>query len=111
MSGYPNFNFAAFHQAEVKLQMEGWVVFNPAAKDIENHPGIMNNPEGDPMKAVQEHGFDFREAFLWDIEKIIKGDAIYMLRGWEQSSGATAEHKVATAMQKHYPKYEILYEE
>lgn len=109
MSGYPQFNFPAFFAAEERLKAEGWLVFNPAGKDIEDDPNIQNSPDGDAQKAIAE-GFDFREAFTWDTEKVIEGDAIYMLRGWEASPGARAEHAVAVAMKKHYPEYQIIYE-
>lgn len=109
MSGHPNFNFPAFFAAQKKLEKLGWKVWNPAAKDMEDDPSIINNPTGDAQKAIAE-GFDFREAFSWDCEKIVRGDAIYMLKGWEQSPGAKAEHAIAIVMQKHYPDYRILYE-
>lgn len=109
MSGYPNFNFPAFFAAEEKLRAEGWEVFNPAAKDMEDDPSIVDNPDGDAQKAIAQ-GFDFRAAFKWDTDKVIEGDGIYMLRGWEQSPGARGEHAVAVAMKKHYPEYEIIYQ-
>jgi hypothetical protein len=47
-----------------------------------------STPDGNAAEAIAK-GFDFRAAFKWDCEKIIDGDAIYMLRGWEKSPGAT----------------------
>ena len=108
MSGYPNFNFPAFFAAQEMLEAQGWTVFNPAAKDMEDDPSIQDNPTGDAEKAISE-GFDFRLAFKWDTEKVIEGDAVYMLPGWEFSPGATAEHAVAKAMKRHYPEYQIIY--
>lgn len=110
MSGYKNFNFEAFNGAAEYLISLGWDVFNPAAKDTEKHPDIENNPEGDPILAAQKDGFNFREAYLWDVSKVIEADAIFMLEGWEQSPGARGEHAVAVAMQRHYPEYQIIYE-
>lgn len=109
MSGYPEFNFPAFFAAEKKLTEEGWKVFNPANKEQEK--GITETKSfasGDNLKLVEE-GWDYRSAFLWDCEKVIYGDAIYMLPGWEKSAGATAEHAVAKFIQKMNPKYEITY--
>ncbi len=45
-----------------------------------------------------------------DMEKVIQGDGIYMLNGWEQSPGARGEHAAAVAMKKNYPDYQIIYE-
>jgi hypothetical protein len=55
-------------------------------------------------------GFDFRAAFKWDCEKIIDGDAIYMLKGWEKSPGARAEHAVAQFVKTHNPSFEFMYQ-
>lgn len=109
MTGYPEFNFPAFDAAQERLESVGFTVFNPAKKEIEKE----NDPEafktGDAALAI-EKGFDFRECYLWDVSKTIEADAIYMLKGWEYSPGAVGEHAVATAMKRHYPSYEILYE-
>lgn len=110
MTGYPEFNFPAFHAAAAKLRAEGWIVFNPAEKDDEAGLDADAYKTGDAALAIDK-GFDFREAYLWDIERVIEGDAIYMLPGWEHSAGARGELAVATAMQRHYPYYEVLYAE
>lgn len=109
MTGYPEFNFPAFYAAEQRLRERGWIVFNPANKKDEAALDKEAFKTGDAKEAVAK-GFDFRKAFLWDVSKVIEGDAIYMLNGWAGSAGAKAEHAVAEAMKKHYPHYEILYE-
>ena len=109
MSGYPQFNFPAFFAAQKVLESQGWKVYNPAQKDLEASLDPTSVVTGDAKKAIAA-GFDFREAFGWDLDKVIRSDAVYMLRGWEHSPGAKAEHAAATAMQKHYPEYEIHYE-
>lgn len=111
MSGLPNFNFPAFHEAAEVLRRDGWIVFNPAEKDGEVVEGTKAYASGDHM-AVQEEGFNFREAYAWDVCKVIEADAICLLPGWERSPGACGEYYVARAMQRHYPTYEvILYED
>jgi hypothetical protein len=107
MSGIPDFNFPAFYQAAAKFEQRGWTVYNPANKEGETLSARARK-SGDPVLAQQD-GFNFREVFLWDIDKVIESDAIYMLPGWENSPGARGEHAVAVAMQKHYPEYEIIY--
>lgn len=109
MSGYPEFNFPAFFEAADLLEDLEWHVFNPANKEQEKELDEESFKSGDAKGAV-DAGFDFREAYLWDIERVVESDAIYMLRGWEASPGARGEHAVAVAMQKHYPEYEIIYQ-
>lgn len=111
MSGYPEWNYPAFFAAEEKLKTEGWRVKNPAAKDQAN--GFIDEEAsvtGDTALAIDKGTFDFRRAYLWDLTQIVRGDGIYMLRGWEQSPGARGEHAAAVAMKKNYPDYEIIYE-
>lgn len=109
MSGYPEFNFPAFFAAQKKFEAEGWKVWNPAAKESENEvQADVSFASGDNTQLVK-NGWDFRGAFLWDCEKIITGDAIYMLPGWEFSPGASAEHAVAKFIKKQNPEYQIIY--
>lgn len=113
MSGYPNWNYDAFHAAAKKLRAEGWIVHSPAENDIEE--GMVDEdakPNGDTELAISNGTFDFRRAYMWDLTMIVEGDAIYMLPGWEMSPGARGEHAVAVAMKKNYPDtYQILYQE
>lgn len=109
MSGYPEFNFPAFFAAQRRLEAQGWKVWNPAAKDGEDMLDTQAFKTGDHHRAVA-CGFDFRAAYSWDCDKVINGDGIYMLRGWEASPGARGEHAVAVAMQSRNPEYIILYE-
>lgn len=108
MSGYKDFNFPAFFAAADALRAKGWIVYNPANKEDEALIGEEAMKMGDPMEA-QKAGFNFRDAYRWDIDCVIKSDAIFMLPGWEASPGARGEHAVAVAMQRHYPDYEIIY--
>jgi hypothetical protein len=81
MTGYPNFNFQAFHDAAAKWKALGWKVWNPAEKDEED--GVVDGAgwaEGDDQKLVAS-GWNFRDAFEWDCQKVIQSDAIYVLRG------------------------------
>lgn len=110
MSGYPEFNFPAFHRAAEKYRHLGYEVFNPADKS--NEKAVVAHSsfgEGDGVKLIAS-GWSFREAYKWDTDKVITADAIYMLKGWERSPGAVGEHAVAVAMKSKYPEYEIDYE-
>ena len=101
MSNMPNFNFEAFDRATYTLRREGWVnVFNPAEKDRETYGDVTsNNPTGSPEQAKEEFGLDIRDVLSLDLQWICEeADAIYMLRGWENSKGARAEHATAHAI-------------
>ena len=109
MSGYPEFNFPAFFSAQEKLEAEGWTVFNPAAKETEKEvQKDVSFASGDNTVLVS-NGWDYKTAFMWDCDKVINGDAIYMLPGWEKSAGASAEHAIAKFIQKQNPNYRIIY--
>ena len=112
MTGYPEFNFPAFYAAEDYLrEVLGFnIVYNPARKEDEKKLDKTAYDTGDAALAI-EKGFDFLKVYLWDVEKVIAADAIYMLIGWEQSAGAKGELAVAQAVQRHYPNdYEILFQ-
>lgn len=108
MTGYPDFNFPEFNRVAQEFRDAGWKVWNPADKEGETLSSE-SRKTGDHIKA-QKDGFNFREVFLWDVDKVIQSNAIFMLEGWENSPGARAEHAIAVAMKRHYPDYEILYE-
>lgn len=95
MTGLPECNYPAFMAKEYQLSREGWKVLNPA-----------KNP------FVQDiYDFDYRKAYLWDIEQVINSDAIFMLKGWEKGHGARGEHAIACAVKNAIgDKYEIVYE-
>ncbi len=78
MSGVPDLNFPAFHEAAAKLRSQGSEVFNPA-----------------------EMGTDlsYAEYLKKDLEVICTwADTIALLPGWKDSPGAFAEWAVAKAL-------------
>lgn len=110
MSGYPEWNYPAFHEAAKKLRSEGWTVYSPAEKDMETFSDPEAQKDGDTALAVTNGTFNPREAYMWDIDKVINGDGIYMLKGWQFSPGAQGEHAAAVFIKKNVPSYEIIYE-
>ncbi len=90
MAGHDGFNYQAFYGAEAALDLAGWRVVNPARLD-----GDFTVREGvDDVKATVTPLA--RAAFLKrDFEWLAKCDAIFMLPGWESSTGANAELFVA----------------
>ena len=89
MSGIPEFNFPTFNDAAAYFREIGWEVFNPAEKDSESSLDAEAYKTGDAELAA-ETGFNFREAYLWDIEAVLKSNAIYMLKGWRIPRGHEA---------------------
>lgn len=102
MSKLPLYNFPAFDAARDKLKAEGWEVISPA--DLDRERGFDPTDTSKPLPPVDKAFLD--EAMRIDIEAILSCDAIYMLKGWQQSTGAKAEH--ALAKWKHI---EVHYEE
>ncbi len=102
MRGLPEFNFPQFHAAAAHLRAQGHTVFNPAEKDVERHDGVdisVGNVTGSIDQAASQHGFSLRHALGDDLAWICAhADAIYMLKGWENSKGACAEMATAEAL-------------
>lgn len=99
MQGIPHFNFPAFNRAADILRGQGFVVFNPAENDIAIHGDISSdNPTGS-VEQAEATGFSRRLALRDDLAWIAEhATTMCMLPGWEQSSGARAEHALATAI-------------
>jgi hypothetical protein len=92
----PEFNFPAFHAAAASLRAGGHEVFNPAEADENNgfDPTGMTGHED-----LSHLGFDLRKALGADLAYICKhADAVVVLPGWEQSTGARAEVATAEAL-------------
>ena len=69
MTGIPNFN-AFFNEAEEYLRSQGYKVMNPNCLPTD---------------------FDWKDYMPICLEMINCCDAVYMLRGWEDSKGANLE--------------------
>ncbi len=103
MRGIPEFNHPAFKKAAAHLRREGYEVFSPAEQDFEILEDFKTNKAGDEVKlAVKLQMTPLqlrRKVFEADFNWICReADAIAMLPGWEQSSGAQAEWACARAL-------------
>lgn len=100
MRGYPEFNFPAFRVAAEEFRKRGFTVFSPH-EDSEKAYGkdfSKKYPTGSGEDAEKD-GFSIRNALANDLDWICQeADSIYMLRGWEKSRGAIAEHATAVAL-------------
>lgn len=108
MTGYKFFNFQEFDAA--KAHLEGLygtqaVIFSPAdhdrmllGKDNDWLPEEKDS-EGPWLKWAIPNAPDLRTMLGADLEWIAKNAThIYMLKGWENSKGAKAEHALAHAL-------------
>lgn len=85
MAGHPDLNRAAFIEAQNEL-----VARFPDAQLV--------NPGHGPMRDMGEHLIEqqrYRDLVARDISKLLVCTHIYMLRNWNTSRGARAEHAVA----------------
>ena len=101
MRGIPEFNFPAFHEAAARLRAEGHEVFSPAERANERYGTDISkdNTTGDEAEAAAQHGFSLREALAADLAWICQhADAVYLLPGWQNSKGATAERALGLAL-------------
>lgn len=76
MTGIDDFNFPAFNAAAEALRAQGWHVENPA-----DH-GVVA-------------GATWEDYLAYDLTRIGKCGAIYLLPGWSKSKGARLEHDLA----------------
>ena len=94
------FNFPAFDAAKERLTEEGWLVYSPADIDRQHGFDAMDLPASYDWSDMSEVPFSIEECFERDIEAVRNCDAIYMLKGWQQSIGAQAEYWCAKWLHK-----------
>lgn len=90
-----------FDVAESLLHDKGWIVVNPADQKYQlwlNRYLTNSRAKGEKEKYVA--------ALFYDMRRLSRCDAIYMLKDWKDSPGATAEHYFAKAI-----GLKILYED
>ncbi len=74
-------------------------MFNKAESLLEGDWNVINPVKlGECLAAKMKKTPSYYQYFKFDIKHLFKADAIYMLKGWEQSKGATAEHAIAVAI-------------
>lgn len=97
MTGYPEFNFPAFFEAEDQLRAEGWeYIFNPARFDA-NNGFAWRGTTG--KEDLSQFGMSMRELLEHDLTWICRyATAIALLPGWEHSRGARTENALAEAL-------------
>lgn len=92
MSGIPDHNKAEFLKWEAKLKTTGAEVFNPITSPASRlvQSGILSGQQA------------YRRCLALDLKYICEeATSIFLLRGWERSPGACAEHATAVALGLH----------
>ena len=87
MSGLPEFNYPAFHEAREKLRKAGNEVLCPAENTIEQGIDNSNLPEG-----------FLTEQMRFCIKSVLEAEAVAMLPYWARSVGARTEALVAISI-------------
>lgn len=106
MRAAPFFNFPSFDIARDRLIASGWQVISPADMDREHGFDALDMPPDSDWNDLSQVPFTIQECFDHDIEAVKRADAIFMLKGWDKSTGAQAEYWCAKWLQK-----EVLFEE
>jgi hypothetical protein len=94
MSGIPEFNFPAFHEAAAELRQMGMEVISPA--EVDEATGF--NPATD---TAESHLVYMKR----DLQLVMDADAVALLPGWRGSKGARCEATVAATCG--LPLYEL----
>ena len=90
MSGYPDLNYPAFDAAKAFLTDLGFAVISPAdltREDPESQRLLQITPLPTPLLR--------RHCMQIDLNLLLSCDALYLLKGWEHSGGASIETSLA----------------
>ena len=79
MTGRPDLNHPAFHDAAARLRAHGIEVINPA-------------------EIIKDHGTPWADCMRRDIPELVGCEAIVLLPEWDASRGAKLECTIATSL-------------
>lgn len=88
MSGIPGFNFDEFYKAEADILAKGHVVINPAR----------NRDRVDVLYAIEQREPMWLDYLLCSLKSMRNANALAVLPGAENSTGATIERMIAEWM-------------
>ena len=97
MTGIEDFNFPAFLKKGQELEDAGHTVFNPAKADLEEWGTL------EEVKAKATYRVCLKKDLLWILDH---AEAIYLLKGWENSKGVAADLALSKAL-----GLEVMYEQ
>jgi hypothetical protein len=93
MSGYKDWNFPAFFEAERQLEALGYEVTNPAHNDGATVQDALQS--AGPVDAPNNLWSDYMKR---DLPHVMNVDMVCLLPGWQDSKGASLEVHVARAI-------------
>lgn len=93
MTGRPRFNFDAFDDAADALRRHGNTVISPAEMDRRDGFDETDKTGHEPLTAEQYQRFARN-----DIGALLEVDAVVLLPGWRDSTGAMNEARIATML-------------
>lgn len=99
MRHHPFYNAPAFIEAAEMLSSRGHAICSPVEMDIKAGLDAMALP-ADTDWSVEPEGFDMEACFDRDIKAVKECDAIFLLKGWKGSTGASMEWAVAKFLGK-----------
>jgi Domain of unknown function (DUF4406) len=100
MTGYDAFNYPAFDAARDLLVSEAWNVINPADLDR-----INLDIDFSVMTGKEDLGHLSKKFARQDIASLLIAEAVFLLDGWQKSTGATNEAGIASMLG--VPVYEL----
>jgi len=93
MSGYKDWNFPAFFEAEEKLKELGYETLNPATNDGASLEVAIQN-----AISARDSGATWASYMRRDLHSLCLSDAVCVLPNWQSSKGASLEVQVAEAL-------------
>lgn len=94
MRGYEYYNYWEFEKAEKILKDMGHDVINPHKIDQSNGIDVLSLPKNTNWNTIPKN-LDMNKTILDDVSAILSCTDIFMLKNWDISVGAGAEHRVA----------------
>lgn len=95
MTGIEGYNFAAFDRAAGYYKSQGWHPINPIDLDLQFSGVDIRGLPGDHDWGSMPEGMNLDDIIRRDVEAIMSADAIALLAGWQESTGANAELRLA----------------
>lgn len=95
MTGLPLYNWPAFEVAARVLRSQGWDVVSPTETD-EKVDHVVVTRSGGSVLAVETTGkYTYEQILALDFEDVRSCTHIFLLPGWQHSTGARRELAVA----------------
>jgi hypothetical protein len=99
MTGYRNYNWAAFRDLAQYRRHKGFNVVTPIEIDEEGgYVKVVEAPDGRILEVSVTEAFDYEEVLARDLEAVETCQRIVLLDGWTRSAGAKRELEHALSL-------------